>query len=122
MKNKNPRIKKPGINPAKQKAIVKHKVESLMEIRYKDRCRMLWCMIISMAESGVNFTQDDIMKIIDGVKENFDEFNELVNKYGEDLADEKLNIRANEVLGLDPLRNGPETLYDNKSEEDNGET
>ena len=122
MKNKNPRIKKPGINPAKQKAIVKHKVESLMEIRYKDRCRMLWCMIISMAESGVNFTQDDIMKIIDGVKENFDEFNELVNKYGEDLADEKLNIRANEALGLDPLSNGPEALYDNKSEEDNGET
>ena len=122
MKNKNPRIKKPGIKPAKQKAIVKHKVESLMEIRYKDRCRMLWCMIISMAESGVNFTQDDIMKIIDGVKENFDEFNELVDKYGEDLADEKLNIRANEVLGLDPLSNGPETLYDNKSEEDNGET
>ena len=122
MKNKNPRIKKPGINQAKQKAIVKHKVESLMEIRYKDRCRMLWCMIISMAESDVNFTQDDIMKIIDGVKANFDEFNELVDKYGEDLADEKLSIRANEVLGLDPLSNGPEALYDNKSEEDNGET
>ena len=82
---------------------------------------MLWCMIISMHEnSDIEFTQDDIIKIINGVQDNFDEYNSLAQKYGEDLADEKLSMRVNEILTANPFSNEPDILYDN-SEDDNGE-
>ena len=119
MKNK-PRVKKHGLNPAKQKLLAKQQVGSFLEKQRRERCRMLWCMIISMHEnSDIEFTQDDIIKIINGVQDNFDEYNSLAQKYGEDLADEKLSMRVNEILTANPFSNEPDVLYDN-SEDDNG--
>lgn len=115
MKNKRSKttIKPRGLNPAKQNLITKQKVESLLDIRRKDRLRMLWCMIISMSESDkVTFTQEAILDIAERIQSNFDEFNELVTKYGEDTADEKLNMRVNEVLGRDPLADEPSKPYE----------
>ena len=58
----------------------------------------------------VDVDQDTLMDIIDKFCETSDEYNALMEKDGEEIADEKLNMRVNKILGLGPMEDTPDKI------------
>ena len=104
--------KKKRDNPAKTQMMVAKEIRKGIENRHRDRSRMIWCMIIALADSEkVTIDSDALLEIIDAVGENIADYDRIKKEDGEEFADEKLNIRVNQVLGQDDFADTPEKLY-----------
>lgn len=104
--------KKRKENPAKTQMMVAKELRKGIENKQKDRSRMIWCMIIALADSEkVVIDSDALLEVIDSVGENIDDYDRIKREDGEEIADEKLNIRVNRALGQDDFADTPEKLY-----------
>lgn len=104
--------KKKKANPAKTQMLVAKELRKGIENKQKDRSRMIWCMIIALADSEkVTIDSDALLEIIDAVGENIADYDRIKKEDGEEFADEKLNIRVNRALGQDDFADTPEKLY-----------
>lgn len=103
--------KRPGLNPVQRKALAKKNSETVSEYLTRMRHRMAWMFLIALDECDkVDVDQDTLMDIIDKFCETNDEYNVLMEKDGEEIADEKLNMRVNKILGLDPMEDTPDKI------------
>lgn len=100
--------KRPGLNPVQRKALAKKNSETVSEYLTRMHHRMAWMFVIALDECDkVDVDQDTLMDIIDKFCETSDEYNALMEKDGEEIADEKLNMRVNKILGLGPMEDTP---------------
>lgn len=110
------RPKKPGMNPAKKKAIIHHRVETeidrVQNWMVRERSKMLWCLIVALDEvESLTIDGNTLLEIIDQFNKTHDEYLAIEKEDGEEIANEKLNMRVNRILGIGDMEDTPDKLF-----------
>lgn len=100
--------KRHGCNPAKREMLIDREVRSINSYLTEMRHRMMWMFIIALDEcKSITVDQDTLINITDLFCETYDEYEAIRAKDGDEIADEKLNMRVNRLLGMDPMEDTP---------------
>lgn len=104
--------KKRKQNPAKEQLLAARAIKAGFRDDQKARARMIWFMVLALADNEkIDIDVDTLLEIIDSIKENADDYDRIGKEDGFDIADEKLNMRVNKILGRDEFADSPEKLY-----------
>lgn len=104
--------KKRKPNPAKEQMLAARAIKAGLRDHQRDRSRMIWFMVLALADNDkIDIDVDTLLEVIDSIKENIDDYDRIGKEDGFDIADEKLNMRVNKILGRDEFADTPEKLY-----------
>lgn len=117
-KSKSTAHKKKKMNPAKGRMMVAKELRKGVADKENERKRVLWCMFLALADNEkLNLDIETVTEIINAVGENIDDYERIKREHGEEIADEKLNIRVNRLCGRGDFSTTPDGLYQTTEKE-----